>query len=282
MNEINEGIRLNHYEDKKFKTNTINVFLRTKLTREDATKTALLADTLKLGCRKYPTQKEINIQLEKLMGSVFDISIVKKGGEQIIYFYMEVLTGESNFNQAMDIVREVLYRPLVEREKFNSEIVVKAKTRLKEELKSQKDSKAMYALDRMAEELSKNIEGENFGIPPLGYLEEVDKINEHCLFEHYNKIITSAPIDIYVVGKEKADTVVNCCRNAFNNTRYNIKELPLMPFKQTNNTVKEIRENLGTNQGKLCVCYSTAKEQTKENIVTLLVLNEILGGGANS
>ena len=68
-------------EVNQFKTNIISIGFRVPLTRENATKTALLAEVLKNGCCAYPSRRAVSQKTDDMFGSVFDISIIKKGEE---------------------------------------------------------------------------------------------------------------------------------------------------------------------------------------------------------
>jgi len=49
------GIKIYTIKSKKFKTNSINIFFYDDLTRENATKNAMIPAVLRRGCEGYPT-----------------------------------------------------------------------------------------------------------------------------------------------------------------------------------------------------------------------------------
>ena len=69
-------------EGQKFRTNLLVLFFDLSLKRETATKTALLAEVLRQG--ENPTGAAR--QEELLFGAHWDISVVKKGGRQLLLF----------------------------------------------------------------------------------------------------------------------------------------------------------------------------------------------------
>ena len=82
-------------EGQKFRTNLLVLFFDLPLKRETATKTALLAEVLRQG--EDPTGAAR--QAELLFGAHWDISVVKKGGRQLLLFSLE--TTEKCGNRGM-------------------------------------------------------------------------------------------------------------------------------------------------------------------------------------
>ena len=118
---------------EQFKTNVISVVLRIPLTRQNATKTALLAEVLKNGCKQYPSRKAVCQKMDDMMGSVFDISIIKKGKEQILFFYLETVKHEKELlEQAFTFLQNMLLYPLQEGKGFPKKIVEIEKERSEE------------------------------------------------------------------------------------------------------------------------------------------------------
>ena len=83
-------------EGQKFRTNLLVLFFDLPLKRETATKTALLAEVLRQG--EDPTGAAR--QAELLFGAHWDISVVKKGGRQLLLFSLETLKNACVFARA--------------------------------------------------------------------------------------------------------------------------------------------------------------------------------------
>jgi len=272
--EINQGIRLHYLKDSKFKTNTIAVFMRTKLSVENATKTALVAECIKGGCKKYVTKQNIAVVLEEMYGSVFDVSVIKRGDEQIVYTYFEGIRGYDVFEKSVEFLGDVLYSSII---KGNA--LKKAKKSLKESIEAVRDDKGEYAVEKMIEKMCE--QKDSFGVPALGYSKEVDGIDEDSLNKHYNHLMTSAPMDIFIVGDGDEDTVDERFKEIFSGARCNIEEIKHSEYISSSDKPEVFLENQQLNQGKLCICYSTGLKAEKKSLMGLMVLNEILGGGAN-
>ena len=271
---MNEGIRLHYLRDTKFKTNTIAVFIRTKLSAENATKTALVSECIKGGCLKHVTKRDIALALEEMYGSVFDVSVIKRGDEQIIYTYFEGIRGYDVFQKGTEFLGDMLYNPLI-----NGNALKKAKKSLKDSIEAIKDDKGEYAVERMTAEMCGA--KDNFGVPTLGYSKVVDGIDEDDLKKHYHHLITCAPIDIFIVGDGSDEMVVNRLQEIFSQARCEIEDVKHSEYTSNTDKPKIFNESDQVNQGKLCMCYSTGLKVEKNSLLALMVLNEIIGGGAS-
>ncbi len=195
--EINEGVYLHYYKTGKFKTNTTAVLISAEMKAENAAKTALAAQVMKSGARKYPSQRAMAVKLEEMNGAVFDVSIIKKGNRQLIYIFFESVAG--TFNDGADFIKEVIFYPV----HLSGSGFSKAKDRLIYEIKSVKDNKSEYALERMAEEM----ENGAYSIPGLGYAEEAAALKPQMMKRFYSSLLTTGIIDVYFVGSEDVNTV---------------------------------------------------------------------------
>ncbi len=100
----------------------------------------LLAEVLKNGCKQYPSRKAVCQKMDDMMGSVFDISIIKKGKEQILFFYLETVKHEKELlEQAFTFLQNMLLYPLQEGKGFPKKIVEIEKEILAEKIKSRQD-----------------------------------------------------------------------------------------------------------------------------------------------
>ena len=125
--EIKNGVDLHTIKTSKFKTNLIAVMLTNKITKENATKNALLSLILRRGTANIKTQDEISKKLENMYGANFDCGIDKIGDNQVLKFYLESLNNEylpveeDNLKESIEILLDIVCNPLVEENKFKQE-----------------------------------------------------------------------------------------------------------------------------------------------------------------
>ena len=117
--EIKNGVDLHTIKTSKFKTNLIAVMLTNKITKENATKNALLSLILRRGTANIKTQDEISKKLENMYGANFDCGIDKIGDNQVLKFYLESLNNEylpveeDNLKESIEILLDIVCNPLV-------------------------------------------------------------------------------------------------------------------------------------------------------------------------
>lgn len=283
--KINEGVKLHLINTNKFKTNIVSVFLTKKLTRENITKEALIPAVLRLGTANAKTQEELNKKLENMYGADFNCGIEKRGDNHVLKFYIEAiedeyaLNGETIQKEAINLLLDIVFNPLIENSGFKKEYVDGEKENLKRIIESKIDNKSNYAYVRCIEEMYKN---EPFGLYEYGYIEDLKNINENNLYEYYEEFLNNCKIDIFVSGnineKEIEDTIKS-------NKNIN-KLLPRNPefildSKQDVNNIKEqtVEEKMDVSQGKIVIGMSIKNDIDD---AVLNVYNAILGGGANS
>ncbi len=284
---LKEGIKLHTINTDKFKTNLISIMITTKLQKEEVTKNALIPAVLRRGTVKFPTQEEINRNLEEMYGAGFDCGIDKTGDNQVLKFYIETINDKFTFNenenilkQAIDSVFDIIFNPYLEDGCFKKEYVEQEKTNLKQIIEGKIDNKARYALDRCIEEMYKN---EPFGMYKYGYIEDLEKIDEKNLFNQYQKLINEAKIDIFISGdlNENIEKIIeenqNIKKLSERDPNYQVPEIKEKEQVQE----KEVIESMEVTQGKLIMGLDVNLKDENERYATI-IYNSLLGGSANS
>lgn len=284
--EIKNGVDLHTIKTSKFKTNLIAVMLTNKITKENATKNALLSLILRRGTANIKTQDEISKKLENMYGANFDCGIDKIGDNQVLKFYLESLNNEylpveeDNLKESIEILLDIVCNPLVEENKFKQEYFEAEKEKLKQIIEAKKDNKGMYAFNRCIEEMYKN---SPYGIYKFGSIEELEKITNEELYKYYMEFIQKCKIDIYISGKiseEARKYIIN------NNNILKLKERKPEYIENSLENITEVKEKVieesaEITQGKLVIGMNVETNgENSKNIA--LIYNAILGGTATS
>ncbi len=281
--KIKDGVSLNYINDKKYKTVSASLYLHRNLKRDEVTKNALLTAVLKQGTKNYPTAKEISRYLENLYGASYGISVFKKGNVQTLSFGFNCLTqkysDDSIVENAFDMLFEFLLNPYCENNAFSKKYVDTEKINLENDIKALINDKRAYADIKCIENMC---EGEDSALCEVGYVEDLKDIDEKNLYEHYNKIITQSPIDIFIVGEVDIDKIKAYLENVFSKLSLNIKMLDNITSKNNANNVKTVYESLDVAQGKLSIGLRTQTIATDDDYYALFVGNSIFGSGAHS
>ncbi len=262
-------MKMNKIDTKGFKTNLYAIFITTPLQEEMVTFNSMIPAVLRRGTKTYPDQLEINKKLEEMYGASFNCGVDKMGDYQVLKFYMEVLSNKylPEKQNAVSFLKELVFNPLIVDGGFKKEFVEQEKENIKKMIEARKDNKARYASDRCIEEM---FEGEAYGLYKYGKIEDLEKINEKNLYEHYQKLMKEARIDCFSCGEELE--TMDIPKDEQNESKIN-NELEAHTIKN-----KEIKEQMPVSQGKLIIGLQTPKGP--KEVVSLY--NTILGGGANS
>lgn len=284
--EIKKGMSLHTIETSKFKTNLLAIMITTELTKENATKNALISLILRRGTANIPTQDEISKKLENMYGANFDCGIDKIGDNQIIKFYLESLSDEylpekdSNLKESIRMLLDIVCNPITEENKFKTEYFDAEKEKLKQIIEAKKDNKGMYAFNRCIEEMYKN---KPYATYKFGELEELEKITNEELYKYYKELIQECKFDIYISGEkiEEIKTEIENNENIAKLKPRDAKYITNSLEKPTEIKEKTVQESADITQGKLVIGMNI--EQKMENSKNIaLIYNAILGGTATS
>ena len=264
-------------EGQPFKTNIIAILLRIPLTRQNTTKTALLAEVLKNGCQQYPSRKAVNEKMDDMMGSVFDISILKKGQEQILFFYLEMVKGEL-LKKGFEFLQNMIFSPLEERKGFPKNMVEREKKILAEKIKGRQDDKKEYAKLRCLEEMCKE---NTFGIFADGYQEDLKEIDEMILLLHYKNMLKHAKVEIFLTGnaEQKQDMISMAKKMPFQSDfLWQAETISVKKKKE----ITKVQETLSIAQSRIVLGFDTNVLPEQKEFSSLLVCNELFGGSPAS
>ncbi|MEW9501242.1 EF-P 5-aminopentanol modification-associated protein YfmF [Jeotgalibacillus marinus] len=279
-----QGLSIHTIQTKQFKTNLMVIKFRAPLRKEDVTARALLPYVLQSGTQKWPTTATFRTHLDDLYGMNASVDVSKKGESHILSFSVDVANErylQDNTpltKEAVDVLAEMLFNPLLEGEGFSSKIVEQEKRSLKQRLETARDDKMRYASQRLIEEMC---EGEPFALYPNGEIDEVDSITPKQLYEVYKRMMAEDTIDLYIVGDIEESNVVKECEIKLS---FSVRE-PLPREKATytqKEEPKKIVEKQSVKQGKLNIGYRTGTVYGDDDYIPLVMMNGILGGFPHS
>lgn len=279
------GIDIYQIRTGKFKTSTINIFFHDSLSKENAAKNAMVPAVLRRGCERFPTLRDISLYLEELYGASFDCGVTKKGERQIIQFYIDYAsdkyTGEksSQFERALDLLFEIVTKPVLENGIFKNDYVEQEKDNLRKLIESRVNDKMQYAVDRCFEEMCKD---EHFGVYDYGSVEDLAYINNRNLFEHYKNMLETYPVQVFITGNIEDDKVKCMIDKLSTVKRGNIKNVDISSIEKEVGEVKNVTERMNVNQGKLSLGFRTNTPPNSRDYYSLVVYNGILGGSIHS
>lgn len=271
-------MNIKRFENNKFKTNEIALFLTMPLKKETITMNALIPMILRRGSKNYPNQLLISKKLENMYGAGFNCGIDKSADYCVLKFYIETVANkylpnnEDLTQEAIDMLMDIVFNPLVVNEGFDKDYVQQEKENLCKIIDARKDDKQAYAFNRCIEEMFKD---EPYGIYKFGSKEDLKNINEKNLYEYYKKMIEECRCDIFINGIDANKVQIKDDKKANNNE---IKEIEKNEKQSIDNEEKVVNETMNVVQGKLVIGLNAKYE----NKFAISMYNAILGGGANS
>ena len=281
---IKEGVRIHFLPDYKFKTFRISAFFHCPLKKETASFNALLPSVLKRGTKRFPSSQELSMELETLYGASLGGGVSKCGDSHVISFHFEGVSSEflpeekDMFQTGAELLFELLFHPNCDGA-FPEDIVSQEKENLKKDIEGILNDKRGYAVLRTVQEM---FQGEPYGIPTLGSIEEVEKISGELLYKHYEEVLKESPVDLYVLGNFNPQTAMSQLSDLCENFSERSGMIPKSTLASAVVPEKEITESMNIVQGKLVMGFTTGVGSEDEAYFPLLVANSIFGSGTHS
>lgn len=281
--EIKRGINLYTVKDKKFKAFRACILIHRPLRREEVTLNTLTAAVIRMQSKNFPDSQKISEELENLYGGELIARASKYGERQIIKVGVQSVCDEAlgksgNFDRAMKLLYDLILCSGTG-EGFSENVVSLEKKNITDSILAQKNDKRSYSVLRLQEEMCKD---EPYGINPMGYIEDLNKIDETKLYSHYKKILEESRIDIIFSGNfDEAAARTSAEKFAEKlpeRDGLNIAEA----YVPAPGAVKAVTDRMDVTQGKLCMGFRSGKGSGRENYSAYVVYNCIFGGSAVS
>ena len=271
----------------KFKTNYIHLDIIRPLSDEkNVSKNAMIPYILYRGSKKYPTNQAISIRLDDLYGADLNVSVARRGENQLLRFSIEVINDkfieskESLIKRAIDFLYELIFNPLIENDDFKPEYIQKGQDFLKEKILSLKNDKNSYVVERCYQEMCR---GEDFSLYTLGTINGLKESINDNLYEYFKKILKESPIKIFIIGDvDRPSRLYDYINKKIQYNRD--KKLPLNNtiIKTENFKNQELEEEDEITQSRLCVGLRVPITRSHPLYFALIVYNGMLGGFSHS
>lgn len=280
---ITKGINLNLINMDELKSSLLSVYFILPLDREDVTKNALIPIVLKMGTKIYDSSIRISQRLKELNDSWLSVDIDRKGERQVIRFSIEIpklphMNYDNHIVDTINLLKNIIFAPYLEEGLFSSEYVEEGKKILEQMIIKEKEDIKNYSIQRCIEEMYKN---EKYSISPLGYMENLAKIDSVTLSEHYNKILSKAPMEIFFVGEYKG-YIEDYLKESFKFKKNDIYKIEREYIAGKVMIKNMIYENMDIDENRLVVGYRTGIPYESSLYNGLLVANNILEDRINA
>ena len=282
--ELQEGVNIYIRKTEQFKTITMSIKWLADLDEKQAAYRAVLSNVLQDSNSDYPKQSDLRKALDELYGTVFYMDAGKRGNSHIVSLNMECVNDEylstsGVFDEALQMMRSVIFNPNLKNGAFDDSIVSREKRTVIERIRSIYDDKGRYAHKRMLELMRPN---DPASMSASGTEEDVESLTSATLLDTYNRMLNEDEIDIYVVGNIQEDELVKKVKAMFGFSGRKVTRGQYEQSESDGKDVRQIFERQDMKQGKLQVGYSTPVSFFHPDYPKMQITNGVLGGFAHS
>ncbi|MBU5271106.1 pitrilysin family protein [Staphylococcus caprae] len=285
MNHDHSNIHINVLPTEKFKTTMVTFKFMAPLDYETITSRSILSKVLVRATQKWPNDKALNRHLSKLYGAYINSFVTKFKDKHVITISLEIVNerylkdSTPLFEKGLEMLKELIWNPLIEDEQFNEKYVAQEKSLLTKKIEAMTDNKAQYSFLKL---MNYMFEDEPYKYIATGQLEQIPQVTAQNLYDTYKSMIHNDECAIYVVGNVNEQETRNLIQNNFE-----IKPFELgkgSPLTQINHigSPKVIIEEDEVDQAKLNLGYRFPTYYGKQNYYAFVVFNMMFGGDPSS
>ncbi len=263
--QIADGIRLHYDPADKFKSNELTVSFLLPLQKETAALNSLLPNVLTRATEHYPTFTALNDRTSDLYGASISIDTEKKGDVFCLSISFAMLRNElipdgtDVLGGTLDLLQEILYRPLLENGVFSERIVALEKENAIAAIKSLIGNKRAYAGVRLIDEMCKN---ERYSVRANGTVADTEAITPKSLYSHYLEVLKTAQIELFFIGSCDPSALADRLRAIFAHQERKPLPLPQTEIIKRAAQSKEIVEKQSAKQSNLVLGFRGVPTRT--------------------
>ncbi len=269
---------------KKFKSVVVQVSLRTPIVKEEITMRNVLSDMLLLSSEKYPTKREIALKSQDLYASSIMVQDLRLGNYLNTDFTFHTLndkyTEEGNLEEGIRFFSEIINHPRVIDNHFYEEDLEIIKRQATVAFERIKEDPANYSMIRLFENMGKD---SPISYRPMGYLEDLEKIDVSNLYVYYKNMLKTNMMDIFVIGDIDPIKIEGIIEENFQFNTYKKARKPYRLEERKARSKKQvIKETEELTQAKLSIGYNLVGLTDDERNYALTLYSIILGMGGDS
>ena len=271
--------RIHTIKINKFKTTSLEIIFRKKIEKEKITEYNLLARLLSFTSKKYPRERDITIELEKLYNA-YEISYGTVAGNTqkfsvMIDFLNPKYCEEGYLEEVVSFPFELLLNPKIEDNHFCERDFLINKNRMIAAIESEKESPYGYSMHRSLGEADSNNPS---SYDANGYLEDLENITPESLVNTYNNLFKDFNCDIYVCGNVDMNKIVKIIKKIFKNETAKRVKIDMYYEGKARNKNKDIIETGKYEQDIITMVYNMVDFTDRERKYVLPLFNNIFGG----
>ena len=283
--QLAPGVCITTLDASKFNRCRITLHLRFPAKRESATDAAVLALVLERGYAACPDMTALSRRLAELYGADLGVDLASAGTDRVLSADIcgikdaYALAGENLTAAYADIVLGTIFDPYLVDGAFDPEAVrIETETQARR-LEAEFNSKRLYCVRQARRKFYGDTPA---GIELGGYPGELVNVTPQSLKAEYDRILSTAYIDVMVQGVDEA-RVADMLLKKLDGIRRDPHPFAA-PIAMPATPLRHFKEEIpGLTQAKLCMLFTTGEANPNPPSVSILrVAMSVLGGSATS
>lgn len=276
-----DNYSLHLFSTDKFKKIELSLYLSNNV-QDSVTERNLLINTLLNSTKKYNSKRKMQIASENLYAPniaasnerVSELYLTKFA----ISFYDEKYIEDDLKEQAIELLYEILYEVNADENGFDKNSFTLEKEELRERKLLYNENNRNVTAGEFYKHFAKDTVLAETQVADLERLEQID---EKKLYQFYQKIMQESKVDIFILGDIDFDKTSKLIDKYFAKIKTS-KQLEYSEFKHEKAKYKEIVGPKESLQNITVFGYKLYGLKLKKEQRALMVMNNILGEGANS
>ena len=281
--QLRPGVRLTAVRTEKFKSSVLGMQFLSPLAPETAALNALLPAGLRRGTAAHPDMERLSAALDELYGGTLEPTVRKKGETQCVGFvgsFLDdayTLDGSAVLEPAAALLGELALEPWTRDGAFCPDYTRQERDNLVDRIRAQVNDKRQYAQLRVVAEMCA---GEPFGVDKLGDEASAAAVTPRALWDHYQGLLRTAPVEFYYCGSAPFGRVEEAVRSIADRLPAGERTPAPRPAKGRAPAVpRRVEEALDVTQGKLAMGFRTGGVTCwEEDYPALAMCSAVFGG----
>lgn len=282
--QLAPGVFITSMSAAKFNRCRITIHLRFPAKRETATDAAVLALVLERGYAACPDMTALSRRLAELYGADLGVDLSSAGPDRVLSADIcgikdtYALAGENLTDAYADIVFGTIFDPYLVDGIFDPEAVrIETETQARR-LEAEFNSKRLYCVRQARRKFFGN---SSAGIELGGYPGELVNVTPASLKAEYDRILSTASIDVMVQGVDEA-RVADLLLRKLESIRRDPQPFAL-PMAMPRTPLRHFKEEIpGLTQAKLCMLFTRGTPEDLPSITVMRMAMSVFGGSTTS
>lgn len=282
--QLAPGVFITSMSAAKFNRCRITIHLRFPAKRETATDAAVLALVLERGYAACPDMTALSRRLAELYGADLGVDLSSAGPDRVLSADIcgikdtYALAGENLTDAYADIVFGTIFDPYLVDGIFDPEAVrIETETQARR-LEAEFNSKRLYCVRQARRKFFGNSPA---GIELGGYPGELVNVTPASLKTEYDRILSTASIDVMVQGVDEA-RVADLLLRKLESIRRDPQPFAL-PMAMPRTPLRHFKEEIpGLTQAKLCMLFTRGTPEDLPSITVMRMAMSVFGGSTTS